>query len=128
MHAQASQSTPSALQRTQLEDGAAPVSVVVPCYRCADTIGASVASIAAQTLLPAEVLLVDDCSGDGTLEALHGVASQHRAGWVKVLTSPRNGDHRRRAILAGRTPQEYIAFLDADDTGHPPRSSCRWRR
>lgn len=100
----------------------APVSVVVPCYRCADTIGASLASVAAQTLPPEEVILVDDCSGDGTLEALHREAASYPAGWVKVLTSPRNGGpSQARNIGWKHASQEYIAFLDADDTWAPSK-------
>ena len=97
-----------------------PVSVVVPCYRCADTIAASVASIAAQTLPPVEVLLVDDCSGDGTLEALRELASKYPDGWIRVLESPRNGGpSQARNIGWSHATQEHIAFLDADDTWTP---------
>lgn len=100
----------------------APISVVVPCYRCADTIAASVASIAAQTLPPAEVLLVDDCSGDGTLEALLALSARYRPGWIKVLESPRNGGpSQARNIGWAHAGQEYIAFLDADDTWAPAK-------
>ena len=63
----------------------APVSVVVPCFRCADTIADAVASVAAQVLRPAEVLLVDDGSGDGTLERLEELAQAYPQGWIKVL-------------------------------------------
>ena len=55
----------------------APVSVVIPCYRCAATIARAIASIAQQTRKPAEVLLVDDASGDGTLAVLQELAQQH---------------------------------------------------
>lgn len=98
----------------------APVSVVIPCFRCADTIAMAVASVAAQTLLPAEVLLVDDCSGDDTLEALQRIAAAHATGWVRVIALPRNGGPSR-ARNAGwqQARQEYIAFLDADDTWAP---------
>lgn len=100
----------------------APVSVVVPCYRCADTIAASVASIDAQTLRPAEVILVDDCSGDGTLDALHRVAKQYPEGWIRVMASPRNGGpSRARNIGWAQATQEYIAFLDADDSWAPAK-------
>jgi glycosyltransferase involved in cell wall biosynthesis len=101
---------------------AAPVSVVVPCYRCADTIAAAVASIAAQSLPPAEVLLVEDCSGDRTLEALHEVALAHAEGWIKVIALPDNGGPSR-ARNAGwqAASREYIAFLDADDTWFPAK-------
>lgn len=100
----------------------APVSVVVPCYRCADTIGASIASVAAQSLPPEEVLLVDDCSGDGTLDALHELASRYPQGWIRVLPSQRNGGpSQARNIGWANAGQPYIAFLDADDTWAPAK-------
>jgi len=102
--------------------GAAPVSVVVPCYRCADTIAAAVASIAAQTLPPAEVLLVEDCSGDRTLEVLREVAAAHAEGWIKVIALPDNGGPSRARNAGWQlASQEYIAFLDADDTWFPAK-------
>lgn len=101
---------------------AAPVSVVVPCYRCADTIAAAVASIAAQSLPPAEVLLVEDCSGDRTLEALREVAAAHAEGWIKVIALPTNGGPSRARNAGWQVAsQEYIAFLDADDTWFPAK-------
>jgi glycosyltransferase involved in cell wall biosynthesis len=100
----------------------APVSVVVPCYRCADTIASAVASVAAQTLVPAEVMLVDDASGDGTLEQLQQVARAYPPGWVKVFSMPSNGGPsgaRNRGWQHATQP--WIAFLDADDTWHPEK-------
>lgn len=95
----------------------APMSVVVPCFRCAATIDDAVASIAAQTLPPAEVLLVEDGSGDGTLAALHRVAAAYEDGWIKVIALEANGGpSRARNIGWERATQPYIAFLDADDT------------
>lgn len=116
-------STPSAQTEVQsVRRPRAPVSVVVPCYRCADTIGASIASVAAQGLPPEEVLLVDDCSGDGTLEALHELASRYPSGWIKVLGSERNGGpSQARNIGWAHASQPYIAFLDADDTWAPAK-------
>ena len=106
--------------REMTDTAPAPVSVVIPCFRCQSTIAEAVASAAAQTLRPAEVLLVDDCSGDDTLEALHRIASEYEPGWVRVLALPRNGGPSR-ARNAGweQADQPYIAFLDADDTWHP---------
>jgi len=112
--------------RTAGSVNVAPVSVVVPCYRCADTIGPAVASIAAQRLPPAEVLLVDDCSGDDTLERLHEVAGSYPDGWVKVFSLPRNGGPSSARNLGwAQARQPYIAFLDADDTWHPEKLSIQ---
>jgi glycosyltransferase involved in cell wall biosynthesis len=100
--------------------GAAPVSVVIPCYRCAGTIGRAVASVAAQTARPAEVVLVDDGSRDGTLERLQALAAAHDPGWIRVLALPDNrgaADARNAGWEASSQP--YIAFLDADDAWHP---------
>ncbi len=104
----------------------APVSVVVPCYRCADTIGPAVASIAAQLLPPAEVLLVDDCSGDRTLDRLHEVAGRYPDGWVRVFSLPTNGGPSSARNLGWEhARQPYIALLDADDTWHPEKLSIQ---
>lgn len=100
----------------------APVSVVVPCYRCADTIAAAVASVAAQCVLPAEVLLVDDASGDDTLTTLETLAAAYPAGWIRVLTMPRNaGPSGARNRGWEHATQPWIAFLDADDSWHPQK-------
>ena len=100
----------------------APVSVVVPCYRCGDTIGDAVASVAAQARRPAEVLLVDDASGDDTLDALHRVAADYPEGWVQVIaSSPNGGPSRARNLGWRQAVQPYIAFLDADDTWAPDK-------
>jgi glycosyltransferase involved in cell wall biosynthesis len=98
----------------------APVSVVVPCFRCAATIDDAVASIAAQTLRPAEVLLVDDASGDGTLDALHRLAARYGEAWITVIALPANrGPSHARNTGWQQACQPYIAFLDADDSWAP---------
>jgi glycosyltransferase involved in cell wall biosynthesis len=95
---------------------------VVPCFRCKDSIRQTVASVAGQSLLPAEVILVEDCSGDGTLGVLHEVAALYPAGWVRVHAMPRNGGpSRARNAGWGLAGQPYVAFLDADDSWHPEK-------
>ena len=106
---------------------AAPVSAVIPCYRCAGTIGRAVSSVAAQTQRPAEVILVDDGSGDGTLGALHALAAAHPAGWIKVLVQPQNrgaADARNAGWAAATQP--YLAFCDADDAWHPRKIELQY--
>lgn len=99
---------------------AAPVSAVIPCWRCADTISRAMDSIASQSLRPAEVILVDDASGDGTLAELYRLAGQYPPGWVQVIALETNGGPGA-ARNAGweYAKQPWIAFLDADDAWHP---------
>lgn len=97
----------------------APVSVVIPCFRCVNTIHRAIDSIVNQTQIPAEVILVDDASGDDTLSVLREIARQNPS-LVKVLTLAENGG-AASARNAGwqEASQTYIAFLDADDAWCP---------
>ena len=99
----------------------APVSVVIPCFRCEFTIHRAVASVLAQTWRPAEVILVDDASGPATSAALADLAQAH-PGWIKVITLAVNqgAGGARNAGWAVAT-QDFVAFLDADDTWHPDK-------
>lgn len=92
-----------------------PVSVVIPCFRCAATIARAVESITRQTKKPAEVILIDDASRDGTLAILQQLAQAH-PGWVKILQLDNNqGVASARNAGWDMATQPYIAFLDADD-------------
>lgn len=104
----------------------APVSVVIPCFRCGKTIDRAVRSVARQTRKPAEVILVDDASGDGTLEMLHRLAHEHE-GWVKVTARNENrgaASARNRGWEMASHP--YVAFLDADDAWHPRKIEIQY--
>ena len=105
----------------------ASVSVVIPCYRCADTIVRAVASVAAQTLRPAEIILVEDCSSDETLEILNKLQSEYPSGWIKVIPLSFNvgaGEARNAGWDAARG--SYIAFLDADDSWHTQKIAIQY--
>ncbi len=104
----------------------APVSAVIPCYRCAGTIGRAVDSVVAQTERPAELFLVDDGSGDGTLERLRALAARHEV-WIKVIALPRNrGAADARNAGWSTATQPYVAFLDADDAWHPRKIEIQY--
>ena len=103
-----------------------PVSVVIPCFRCARTIERAFASIAAQTVPPAEVILVDDASGDETWAALAAIANAY-PGWVKLLRFEMNqGPAAARNAGWEAASQEYIAFLDADDAWHSKKIEIQY--
>ncbi len=99
------------------------VSVVVPCYRCSETIERAVASIAQQTLPPEEVFLIEDCSDDEgkTLDSLYYLQTKYQAEiTLNIIALEVNGGPsvaRNAGWEAATAP--YIAFLDADDAWHP---------
>ena len=49
------------------------VSVVIPAYQAEHTINRAIKSILKQTLLPAEIVVIDDGSDDRTLEIVEGL-------------------------------------------------------
>lgn len=108
--------------------GFADVSVVIPCYRCKNTIKRALESVHNQTIRPAEVLLVEDASGDGTLEYLNLIAKQYPTGWIKVLSLHINsGPGTARNAGWNASTQRYVAFLDSDDSWHPQKIEIQYR-
>jgi len=108
----------------------APVSVVIPCFRCEGTIARAVESVMRQALPPAEILLVEDCSGDGgrTLNALRELQKTRSEGIIKVIVMEKNGGAaaaRNRGWDAATQP--YVAFLDADDAWHPDKLKIQYQ-
>ena len=104
-----------------------PVSVIIPCYRCRETVERALDSALNQTLQPAEILLVDDASDDGTLDLLRYLEKVH-APRVKVISLAENGGPgpARNAGWEAAT-QPWLAFLDADDAWHPRKLEIQWQ-
>jgi len=108
-------------------DNTACVSVIIPCFRCKETIARAVASVRAQTLIPSEVILVDDCSDDGTLALLTEIKRRYPKGWVHVLESSTNaGPATARNLGWKAASQPFIAFLDSDDSWHPDKIAIQY--
>lgn len=103
-----------------------PVSVIIPCYRCRETVERALESVMAQSLRPEEILLVDDASNDGTLEVLRDLERRY-APWVRVISLSKNGGPglARNAGWDAAT-QPWLAFLDADDIWHPRKMEIQW--
>jgi len=96
------------------------VSVVIPCYCCAATLQRAVASVAAQTALPREVILVDDDSNDGSKTS--AAIERIRAAYSSIfevrsyLQIPNQGPGTSRNLGWNLARSQFVAFLDADDT------------
>ena len=100
----------------------APVSVIIPCYRCKDTIERALNSVLAQTRPVAEIILVDDASGDGTSTVLYSLQKKYHDHSINVIECKQNGGPggARNAGWEAAT-QPWIAFLDADDGWCPQK-------
>jgi hypothetical protein len=86
--------------------------VVIPVHDRADLLALALMSVAAQTLRPAEVIVVDDGSTDGS-------AAVAEASGATVLRQPASGVSaaRNRGLATASAP--FVAFLDSDDEWEP---------
>jgi len=105
----------------------APVSVIIPCYCCMDTITKAVESVADQTLRPKELILVDDGSPDQTSEILLALQRKYSSDWLKVFILDKNhGVSHARNFGWDKATQHYIAFLDGDDLWHKQKIAIQY--
>ena len=90
------------------------ISVLIPLYNKASEVERTVRSVLAQSVLPLEIIIVDDGSTDASLEVVRAIESP----LIKVITQPNAGVSvaRNRAIREARG--EWVALLDADDRWH----------
>ena len=107
------------------EDKKARVSVIIPNYCNAHTIDRAVNSVLAQTLLPKELILIDDASPDNgrTISALEAIKEKcSELILINIIALPENkGAANARNVGWAAATQPYIAFLDADDGWHPEK-------
>ncbi len=103
-----------------------PVSVIIPCFNCSKTIERCIKSVLDQSARPEEIIIVDDCSSDDTLEIIKSLQSQNHH-IIKLIVLPENlGPGTARNIGWDSSCYKYVAFLDSDDTWHPRKLEIQY--
>lgn len=90
------------------------VSLYIPCYNAEGSIAQVVDAVRGQTCVPGQIIIVDDCSNDRTVEIVRGFSQ------VDLLSHSHNrgvGAARNTAIEAARAP--LIASVDSDVIASP---------
>ena len=96
------------------EAGLPLVSVILPFYDAEKNIKEAVKGIIGQDYRNLELIMVDDCSGDGSLQIAEDLAS--RDSRIRVLRHSHNqGAGPARNTGVGVAGGEYLFFMDSDD-------------
>lgn len=88
-------------------------SVIIPAYRCADTIESTVQSILNSGIDDFEILIVDDGSDDETPQICRNLAQTYAQ--VKYIKKQNGGVSSARNRGIDESSGEYLLFCDADD-------------
>jgi glycosyltransferase involved in cell wall biosynthesis len=108
----------------------APVSVIIPCHDAEETILRALQSVGDQTVHPAEVIVADDASADGTPDLLARCGREPLPFPLKVVRIRQRsgpGLARNAAWREISAASRYVAFLDADDVWLPRKLEVQLR-
>ncbi len=97
------------------------VSVITPVYNVEKYIEETLESVFAQTYKNIEIILVDDCSKDGSAEIISKYQKNHPE--IIYFCQPRNmgaGAARNKGLELATG--QYVAFLDSDDLWLPKKT------
>jgi hypothetical protein len=91
----------------------APLSLILAVLNGEDTIDAALASVAAQTRKPAEVIVVDDGSTDDTALRVQAWSESLPLTLIRLPDNVGLSQARHAGVM--QSAQPFVAFLDADD-------------
>ena len=90
------------------------VTVIVPCWNAAATVGRALASVLEDQPIEVECVVVDDASTDGTGDVVAALAAADPR--IVLVRSPQNGGaSAARNLGLPHVRGEWLAFLDSDD-------------
>lgn len=94
------------------------LTIIIPCYNCAETLEEAVASTTKQNVSPLEIVLVDDGSTDSTWTLMNKLKEKYSSTkiQIEVFQNEKNiggGATRNRAVK--ESTGEVIFCLDSDD-------------
>lgn len=87
------------------------ITVAIPVYNDAEVVGKAIRSVLSQTILPYELLIVDDGSQDDLVQ----VVTAYNHSIVRYIKKEHSGLAKTRNFAVNNARGQYIAFLDADD-------------
>jgi len=88
------------------------ISVIIPVFNEAKTIGSCLKSLWQQTLKPAQIIIVDDGSTDETTSIIKSLTNDYPV--VKLFSQSHQGPAIARNLGAKKATSDILVFVDAD--------------
>lgn len=95
------------------------ISIVMPVWNAAKTLGPAIESLLNQTCPDFEFLVYDDGSSDGSLDIAQQYARADRR--IRVVSAKHTGIVEALSQACSLARGLYLARMDADDVAHPSR-------
>jgi glycosyltransferase involved in cell wall biosynthesis len=95
------------------------ISVVIPMYNRKNTIDCCLNSVLNQSYENLEIILIDDCSTDGTVEHIRNTYTDKRINIIQLKKN--SGAQKARNEGIKNANGEWVAFLDSDDEWLPQK-------
>ena len=99
--------------------GAAPVSVVIPNYNYENHLPERIESILRQTRKPAEIIFLDDCSSDRSVEVSRAILERSGIPFRIVTNTTNQGVYRQWLTGFSMASQPWVWIAEADDSCEP---------
>lgn len=100
-----------------MRKGSGCVSLIIPVYNAKDKLTECLESVVCQTYPEMEIIIVDDCSTDGSLEICREF--EKRFSNVHVYTKKNEGVSAARNYGLSKATGRFVQFADSDDRLYP---------
>lgn len=93
------------------------VTIGIPVYRAVKYVSNTLLSALNQDFDNLEILIIDDCGDDGSIEVIRKIKEEHPKGnIIRVVRQPQNmGIGKARNRIIDEAQGRFLFFLDADD-------------
>lgn len=92
------------------------ISVIIPIFNGIHYLKTAVDSVICQTILPCELILVDDGSTDDSIKSVEGIETPFP---IRIFQQKNAGQSSARNHGAKIAKGDFLAFLDQDDVWYP---------
>lgn len=91
------------------------ISVYITSYNQKEYLVEAVESVLAQTLRPSQVIIIDDCSKDGSRELIAGYVSKYPDLIEGIYHTENQGVTKTRIDALAAVTGDYVTYVDGDD-------------